>query len=682
MGLETYRRKRNLGKAPKSAESKAKPGRKPTAPQRTLGDISGAKKSELPKFIQPQLATLVDSVPRGDEWLHEVKFDGYRILCRIDAGRISLLTREAQDWTSRFPSIADAAKELPVRQALLDGEVVALEEDGTSNFQLLQNSLKQKTGTNLVYFGFDLLYLDGQELIASPLLARKELLEKILQGKTRNTAFAPAVRYSEHWIGQGEALFKKACEMGIEGIIAKKANQRYRPGRSRDWLKIKCLKGQEFVIGGFSDPAGSRAGLGALLLGVYDDKEQLHYAGRVGTGFNATTLRDLRGRLDKLGQNSPPFAKPPVGREAKGVHWVKPELVGEVVFTGWTRDGVLRHPSFKGLREDKPPHQIRREEAAATAKVASSGSDGNSDINSGNADRDNDDEIAGIKLTHPDRILYPDQGITKRDLAHYYEEIADWIMPHIEGRPLTLVRCPEGYEKQCFYQRHTRESLDPAIRPIQIKERGSVVSYVSVESLSGLIALVQMGVLELHAWGSRKGRIEQPDRLVFDLDPDPSVSWEKLKEAAETLRSRLSDLNLGAFVKTTGGKGLHVVVPVTPKRDWHFVKDFCKAFAEGVVRSAPDQYTATMSKSKRKGKIFIDYLRNARTASAVCAYSTRARSGAPVSLPVRWEELTNDIRSNFNIKNVPQRLARLRGDPWADYESARAPIARDMMKRI
>jgi bifunctional non-homologous end joining protein LigD len=681
MGLETYRRRQNLGKAVKSAEPKTKPRRKPTAPQKTLGDIPGAKKSQLPKFIQPQLATLVDSVPRGDEWLYEIKFDGYRILCRIDNGRVSLLTREAQDWTHRFKNVAGAAQRLRVKQALLDGEVVALEEDGTSNFQLLQNSLNQKASANLVYFVFDLLHFDGQDLTSSPLLARKERLEKILTPESKGKASA-AVRYSEHWIGQGDDLLKKACEMGIEGIIAKKANQRYRPGRSRDWLKIKCLKGQEFVIGGFSDPAGSRAGLGALLLGVYDDKEQLHYAGRVGTGFNATTLRELRERLDKLGQNSPPFAKPPVGREAKGVHWVKPELVGEVAFTGWTRDGVLRHPSFKGLREDKSPHQIRREEAAAPAKIAPPHSDGNPGTDNGNAATTNSDEFAGIKLTHPDRILYPDQGITKRDLAHYYEQIADWIMPHIEGRPLTLVRCPEGYKKQCFYQRHTRESLDPAIRPIQIKERGSVVSYVSVESLSGLIALVQMGVLELHAWGSRKGRIEQPDRLVFDLDPDPSVSWEKLKEAAETLRSRLSDLNLGAFVKTTGGKGLHVVVPITPKRDWNFVKDFCKAFAEGVVRSAPDQYTATMSKSKRKGKIFIDYLRNARTASAVCAYSTRARSGAPVSLPVRWEELTNDIRSNFNIKNVPQRLARLRRDPWEDYETARATITRAMMKRL
>jgi bifunctional non-homologous end joining protein LigD len=293
-----------------------------------------------------------------------------------------------------------------------------------------------------------------------------------------------------------------------------------------------------------------------------------------------------------------------------------------------------------------------------------------------------DDEIAGIKLTHPDRILYPDQGVTKRELAHYYEAVADWILPHIEGRPLTLVRCPEGYKKQCFIQRHAKDSLDAAIHSMRVKERGTIVSYLWVDSLPGLIALAQMGVLELHSWGSRRERIDRPDRLIFDLDPDPSVSWAAVKEAAELLRSRLSELDLGAFVKTTGGKGLHVVVPVAPKQDWNFAKEFCKSVAQSIVRENPGRYTATMSKSKRKEKIFIDYLRNARAASAVSAYSTRARSGAPVSVPLRWEELREDIRSNFTIKNVPLRLARLRKDPWDDYESARATITRNMLKRL
>jgi bifunctional non-homologous end joining protein LigD len=672
MGLERHSQKRRTSLQP--AQSRRGTSKQPSAA------IAGAKMGKLPRFVPPQLATLVDSVPQGDGWLHEIKFDGYRILCRIDGGRVSLLTREAQDWTHRFETIAAAAAELPAKEAVLDGEVVALEEDGTTNFQLLQNSLNQKARANLVYFVFDLLHLDGQDLTSSTLLARKERLEKLLTSEPSDKS--AAIRYSEHWIGQGDALLRKSCEMGLEGIIAKKLNRPYRPGRSRDWLKIKCLHSQEFVLGGFSDPAGSRAGLGALLLGFYnEDGKELQYAGRVGTGFNAATLRELRARLDKLTQHSSPFVNPPVGREAKGVHWVKPELVGEVAFTGWTRDGLLRHPSFKGLREDKPPQQIRREKPVAISKRASSGSDGNSQGTS-NSNSSNDDSVGGIKLTHPDRVLYPKQGITKRDLAHYYEAIADRIIPHLESRPLTLLRCPEGHEKQCFYQRHTRESLDPAIHPIPIKERGKNVNYVSIDSLPGLIALVQMGVLELHTWGSRKEQIDQPDRLVFDLDPDPAVSWKALKEAAQTLRWKLSDLGLSAFLKTTGGKGLHVVVPVTPRQNWNFVKDFCKSVAQSVVRSAPDEYTATMSKAKRKGKIFIDYLRNARTASAVCAYSTRARSGAPVSVPLNWNELTKDLRSAFTIANVPQRLARQRKDPWEDYESARAPISREMMKRL
>jgi len=290
--------------------------------------------------------------------------------------------------------------------------------------------------------------------------------------------------------------------------------------------------------------------------------------------------------------------------------------------------------------------------------------------------------VGGIRLSHPDRVLYPDQGITKRDLALYYESVEDWIMPHVENRPLTLVRCPEGYNKQCFYQRHTRESVGPAIHSIPIKEGRDAAAFLYIDSLSGLIALVQMGVLELHTWGSRKERIERPDRLIFDLDPDPSVSWLDLKDAAQTIKSGLSELGLTAFVKTTGGKGLHVVAPITPKQDWDFVKEFSKAVAQSLVKAAPDQYTATMSKSKRAGKIFIDYLRNARTASAVCAYSPRARPGAPVSMPVSWEELAEDIRSNFTVRNVPQRLERLRKDPWADYEDARVPLRKAMLQKL
>src|SRR6266540_3563929 len=446
-----------------------------------------------------------------------------------------------------------------------------------------------------------------------------------------------SLRYSEHWIGQGSQVFDKACEIGFEGIIAKRADAPYRSGRGRDWLKIKCSKNQEFVIGGFTDPAGARAGFGALLLGVFDDKG-LRYAGRVGTGFDDRMLRDLRARLDKLERKSPPFVNPPKGGDAKGV------------------------------REDKPAKQIQREVAKPPPQS--------------NDPASQDDRVAGVKLTHPDRVLYPDQGITKHELALYYEQIAHWIIPHLQGRLLTLVRCPEGDLKQCFYQRHTREMVSDVIHAIPVREKRSTVKYLSVDSLPGIITLVQMGVLELHTWGSRVPRIEQPDRMTFDLDPGPEVPWDQVKAAAAELRARLRDLDLGAFVKTTGGKGLHIVVPIAPKQNWQYVKDFSRSVAESLVHEAPERYTATMSKSQRRRKVFIDYLRNSRTASAVCAYSTRARPGATVSVPLRWQELTEDLRDHFTIRNVPERLARLRKDPWDDYEAARRPLTAKMLRQL
>ena len=638
-----------------------------TAKIQTYPNIAGAKKAKLPAFVQPQLATLVDSVPQGDEWLHEIKFDGYRILCRIDNKHARFLTREAQDWTGRFGALVEAAQGLPLRQAFLDGEVVALEENGKTNFQLLQNSIKQNNTATLVYFVFDLLYLDGSDLTRSPLRDRKKILEQILKPKRAKKA-PNSLRYSEHWIGQGDELYQESCRKGLEGIISKKADQPYRSGRGRDWLKIKCSKNQEFVIGGFTEPAGSRSGLGALLVGVHDEKGNLLYAGRVGTGFTQQSLKELRSRLNSLERDSAPFINPPKGAEARGVHWVEPRLVGAVTFTEWTTDNLLRHPSFQGLREDKPAKQVTRENVNRQKNSPAPVSQGNV-------------EIAGIKLTHPDRVLYPDQGITKLELAHYYEQVADWMIPHLKGRPLTLVRCPEGYKKQCFYQRHVTESLRDPIQSIRVKEGRSTVSYVAVDSAAGLMALVQMGVLEIHTWGSRQDRLEQPDRLIFDLDPDPALPWQQIKEAAETLRDRMSGLGFSAFVKTTGGKGLHVVVPITPKQDWEAVKLFTKKVAEDLVREAPQRYTATMSKSKRKGKIYIDYLRNTRTATAVCAFSTRARANAPVSAPVHWNELATDVRGEyFTIRNVPQRLARQRTDPWEGYEKARRPIPDKLIK--
>jgi bifunctional non-homologous end joining protein LigD len=662
--------KRSNSKATATANSEREPelrGSRGKARKKSAASpIERARKSRLPDFVAPQLATLVDRVPQGDDWLHEIKFDGYRILCRISNGRISLITRNRQDWTERLSFLAQAATELPVERALLDGEVVALNENGTTNFQLLQNSLSTHASDNLAYYVFDLLHLNGNDLMPLPLLTRKETLAEILKAKSASSP----IRHSEHWLGQGDSLYEKACRSGLEGVISKKADQPYRSGRGRDWVKIKCVQNQEFVIGGFTDPAGSRAGLGALLVGVHDERGRLVYAGKVGTGFSRQSLTELRSRLDPLVSKSSPFVNPPRGAEARGVHWVKPELIGAVSFAEWTSDNMLRHPSFQGLREDKPPVAITRERASGTN-------------NSKVSDRDETIEIAGVKLTHAERILYPEQGITKRELALYFEQIADWILPHVAGRPLTLVRCPEGQSKECFYQRHVTDSASEWIRAVPIKEKGKLVNYVAVDNLQGLIALVQMGVLELHTWGCTTDHIDRPDRLIFDLDPDPEISWKPLKQAAESLRAYLDDLGLSSFVKTTGGKGLHVVVPLVPKIDWDAAKEFSKQVAQHMARRAPDRYTATMSKAQRRGKIYIDYLRNARTATAVAAYSTRARAGAPVSVPLRWDELDGDIRGDhFNLRSTPERLSQIGKDPWHEYETARRAITAALIKKL
>ena len=634
----------------------------------------------MPAFVRPQLATLVDAVPQGASWLHEIKFDGYRVLCRIENRRATFLTREGHDWTRRFDFLTGAALALPAHEALLDGEVVALRADGSTDFQLLQNSLKENTGADLVYFVFDLLYLDGHNFIDEPLLTRKQALENVLnespRGKPRDL-----IRYSEHSLGAGEPLFQQACERSLEGILSKRSDQPYRSGRSRDWLKIKCVHSQEFVILGFTDPAGSRTGFGALLLGVYDDDKTLRYAGRVGTGFTSRTLDELSSRLKKLRQARSPLNEPLTGMSAKGVHWIKPELVGEVAFTGWTKDGLLRHPSFQGLREDKPARQIKREETQSVEKTA--GAKPSSTRGSRRSSDEESMEIAGVKLSHPNRVLYPEQGITKGDLAEYYEKVAERMLPYVSGRPLTLVRCPEGQQGECFFQRNANDDMSRQIRRLPLRASKSVKDALVIDSLAGLIALVQMGVLEIHTWGSTAKRIERPDQLTFDLDPDPGLSWKILRQAIGELRAKLADVALIGFVKTTGGKGLHVVVPIAPTLDWQQAKAFSKAVADSMVAATPELYVATMSKSKRAGKIFIDYLRNARSATAICAYSTRARAGAPVAVPLRWEELKADLRDDhFNIRNVPGRLRGLRKDPWADFAAARRPITAAMRKRL
>ena len=625
-------------------------------------------------MIYPQLATLVEGPPEGDGWLHEIKLDGYRVLAHTENKKTILYTRRGNDWTNTFAPIAKAISELPAKTLWLDGEVVVMRPDGTSSFQDLQDALSLGKDTELSYFIFDLMYLDGQDLRDVPLIDRKKILEELLnsEGGPKSPLF-----YCDHVRGRGRAFFDNACEFRLEGIISKAADSTYASARAKTWLKIKCGLRQEFVIGGYTEPGGSRTGFGALLLGVYDTEGRLRFKGRVGTGFNQKMLEEMSERLRKLKIKEPPFIDPPSGAGAKGVNWVKPEMVGEVRFSEWTKEGILRQPAFLGLREDKPPGQVTLESPEPTGEARKEIK--TNPVTAPPAGK----EIGGVFLTNADRVLYPAQGLTKSDLWQYYKLVEKLIIPHVAGRPLTLVRCPDGRHEDCFFQKHANETVPKALERVQVKEGGGIESYMVVDSLTGLAALVQMGVLEIHTWNSRKEKLEYPDRFVMDIDPDPAVAWDKVVEAAVILRERLSELGLISFLKTTGGKGLHVVVPLAARQDWEEVKAFTRALAEDMVRHAPDAFTSKMTKARRVGRIFVDYMRNIRGATAVEVYSTRAKADAPVSSPVEWEELADGVRSDsFNIRNMPARIKDLKRDPWEGFLGIRQSITNAAKKKL
>lgn len=632
-----------------------------------VSKLPGAVKARQPDWIVPQLATLVDRMPTDDHWLHEIKFDGYRLLCRVKNGDVRLFTRNGNDWTPKLSAQAEAVAGLGLKDAWLDGEAVVLTEQGRSSFQALQNAFDSRFTGTIVYCIFDLLYLNGYDLRASPLIERKVLLASLLK-RTRDRQ----LRYSDHIIGDNQASFQEACRQGLEGLIVKRMDAGYRSGRGRTWLKVKCEQRQEFVIGGFTEPAGSRQGFGALLVGFYEDRT-LRYAGRVGTGFSDSLLKTLHRKLRSLEQSKPPFANPPSGYDAKGAHWVKPQLVAEIRFAEWTQEGILRQPSFQGLRTDKPATAIGRE-------VAQHLTESRTDDRSSTSRRKSVTHAG--RLTNPDRVLYPDIGLTKAALADYYEQVADWMVPHLRGRPLTLVRCPTGYQK-CFYQKHVNEKVPPAIGRIEIEEDEGRDTYMLAESPEALLGLVQMGVLEVHTWGATKDHLERPDRLTFDLDPDPSVPWTQVIEAAHLTKTLLEELGFVCFLKTTGGKGLHIVTPIQRTQGWEEVKTFAKMVADHLVTTIPQRFTSNMSKRARKGRIFIDYLRNARGATAVAAYSTRAKPGAPVSLPIAWDELSKELPSDyFTVMNVPARLKGLRQDPWKAYARSARRVTAEMGERL
>jgi bifunctional non-homologous end joining protein LigD len=645
-------------------------------------EVPGARRAAMPKFVQPQLATLVERPPDGNGWLHELKHDGYRILARVEHRRAKLFSRNAHDWTEKFPAVAEAVGRLPVEEAILDGEVTVLLPDGTSSFQALQNFGSSITRGQLAYMIFDLLYLDGRDLTGARLDDRKAALARLLASGSDRAA---VLRYSDHVVGAGADFFARACKLGLEGIVSKKRDAPYRGTRGADWLKVKCLKQQEIVIGGYTEPEGSRIGIGALLGGVYESG-RLVYVGKIGTGFDNRTLRDLQQRLSRLEQKMSPFASRPAG--AARAHWVKPELVGQVSFSEWTSDGKLRHPAFQGLREDKPADSVVRERPAAvddelnetSTQTPKRAARAPRPTSSGKTNAEA--TVAGVRLTHADRILFPPHGTTKLDLARFYESIAKWILPHLEDRPTALVRCPEGAHKTCFYQKHVGYWAPESLRRVKIQEKRKVGEYLVVDSLASLIGLVQIGILEIHTWNSVVKHLEQPDRVVFDLDPGPGVEWAQVIECARLIRDSLRSLELESFVKTTGGKGLHVVAPLVPEPSWDETSAFARAVAETVAGADPRRYITSMAKAERKGKIFIDYLRNIRGATSVAAYSTRATPDAPMSVPLTWDELSTRITSDhFTIANVPSRLAGLTADPWAAYWRSRQTLPKSAAAR-
>jgi bifunctional non-homologous end joining protein LigD len=695
----------------KGGTTKPPAPRKATAPaRRRLRDLAasvpGARRGLLPRTIEPELATLVSEPPAGSQWLHEIKFDGYRVVCEVTRGQARLLTRHGKDWTDRFAPVAAAAAELPVDSVALDGEVTVLLPDGKTSFQALQEVLGDGgglAGAAMVYFVFDLLYLDGYDLRPAPLGERKEALRRLLETAGATAGKGP-LRLSDHVTGQGEDFYRQACRFGLEGIVSKRIDLPYHAGRSKDWLKVKCLQRQEMVIGGFTEPEGARTGLGALLLGAYEGGK-LVYAGKVGTGFTAQLLVELRRRLQRIERQAPPFANPPRGAEARGARWVEPKLVCEVAFTEWTRDGFLRHPAFQGLREDKDAREVRRElpealpgapaksaaaepaarlahRTAVSPAPAASRADAHRAPHRPASARSQGAEVAGVRLTHPDKVLYPDRGLTKRDLARYYERIASWILPHLADRPLVLVRCPEGQAGECFYQKHLTGQFPDAVQRVAIEEGGKTVSYGAIDSLPGLVSLVQMGVLEVHIWGAHRDQVERPDYAVFDLDPDLGLPWERVVQAALELRDLLAGTGLRSFLKSTGGKGLHVVLPLARRHTWDEVKGFTRAVAEGMAASAPDRYTTNPLKARRKGRIYVDFLRNGRGSTSIAAYSTRSRPGAPVSTPLAWDELEGGVRADtYTIENLPDRLESLAADPWEEMSQVKQSLTAAMKRR-
>lgn len=606
--------------------------------QRALA-IEGARKRDYPAGFAPQLAGSREVAPEGEAWLHEIKWDGYRMMADLVASTVKLRSRGELDWTATFPEIARAVEALPVDDLRLDGELVVIDAQGRSDFSALQRAIDGTSKQPLRYVAFDMPGIAGVDLSAAPLLQRKLLLKQLL-GKRPGV-----VAYSEHVIGHGGEVFEASKQNGLEGIVSKRIESAYTGSRSQAWVKVKREDTDEFVIVGYTAPKGARTGFGSLLM-AKPEHGGFRYVGRVGTGFDDATLGALEARLAKLKRDHASVALPShVPFSAASVRWVKPSLIAEVAFRGWAKEGLLRQASFRRLREDKKMKDL---DTGPSGEVA---------------------------ITHPERIVYKADKITKGEVADYYRRVARWLLPELAGRPLSLVRCPDGAQGECFFQKHHSDSLGKAVEAIALKQKSGTEQYLYIEDEAGLLELVQMNALEFHPWGSKVAAPEQPDRLVFDLDPGPGVSWTQVKAAARDIRKRLQETGLESFLRLSGGKGLHLVVPITPGPGWEQVKDFCGAFAEALAAHSPDKYIATMSKAKRDGKIFVDWLRNGRGATSVCSWSLRAREHATVAMPLRWEQLSRiDSPGAYTMSRALQHAARLRTDPWQGIDRLRQSL--------
>jgi bifunctional non-homologous end joining protein LigD len=602
--------------------------------------LQEARDTPYPHQYAPQLTDHRENAPDGERWLHEIKWDGYRLLADLHDGAVTLRSRNGLDWSGDFPEVSAAIAALPVNDARLDGELVVLDADGRSDFAALQRVIDGSSKQPLRYVVFDLPGVAGVDISRAPLLERKTLL-KALIGDVPGT-----LAYSDHVIDHGPEVFAASGKAGFEGIISKQVDASYANGRARSWIKIKHEESDEFLVVGYTAPKGSRQGFGSLLMAT-PDTDGLRYVGRVGTGFDDAKLRALSASLGRLATSKAAVELPAhVPFRAASVQWVKPTVVAEVAFRGWGKEGLLRQASFKRLRTDKtaPDLQSNQKQAAAAPSKA---------------------EESQLHITHPERVVYPAKKIRKGEVADYYRAMAEWILPEISGRPLSLLRCPQGVGKPCFFQKHHGQGLGDAVRAVPLEQKSGTEDYVYIDDVEGLLQLVQMNTLELHPWGATVADPEHPDRLVFDLDPGDGVTWTQIKAAARDIRARLQETGLESFVRLSGGKGLHVVVPLQPKADWEQAKAFCEAFAQALAQHAPDRYVATMSKAKRNGVIFIDWLRNARGATSVCSWSLRARESAGVAVPLRWEELGRVAAADaFPLDKALARAKRLKGDPW------------------